>query len=137
MSGKNILILGGGVGGLVAANELRRQLPGEHRVVLVEKNPQHAFAASFLWLMTGDRRPEQITRDVRRLVRPGVEVILAEVQAIDLTNRRGQTSMQTGGYDYFYFPRSLSPCRWPARYWVRRSVKCWQTRVSSYTRCTN
>ncbi|HJW91212.1 MAG TPA: FAD/NAD(P)-binding oxidoreductase [Anaerolineales bacterium] len=100
MSGKNILILGGGVGGLVAANELRRRLPGEHRVVLVEKNPQHAFAASFLWLMTGDRRPEQITRDVRRLVRPGVEVILAEVQAIDLTNRRVQTSMQTVGYDY-------------------------------------
>jgi sulfide:quinone oxidoreductase len=100
MSGKNILILGGGVGGLVAANELRRRLPGEHRVVLVEKNPQHAFAASFLWLMTGDRRPEQITRDVRQLVRPGIEVILAEVQAIDLTNCRVLTSMQTLDYDY-------------------------------------
>ena len=100
MSGKNILILGGGVGGLVAANELRRRLLGEHRVVLVEKNPQHAFAASFLWLMTGDRRPEQITRDVRQLVRPGVEVILAKAQAIDFTNRRVQTSSQTLGYDY-------------------------------------
>ena len=100
MSGKTILILGGGVGGLTAANELRRLLPGEHRVVLVEKNPQHAFAPSFLWLMTGERQPEQITRDVHSLVRPGVEVIMAEAQAIDLPNRRVQTSAQTLNYDY-------------------------------------
>lgn len=87
MSGKTIIILGAGVGGLVAANELRRRLPGEHRIVLVEKNPRHAFAPSFLWLMTGDRRPGQISRDVRQLVRPGVEVVLAEAQAIDAANR--------------------------------------------------
>ena len=100
VSEKTILILGGGVGGLTAANELRRLLPAEHRVVLVEKNPQHAFAPSFLWLMTGDRRPEQITRDVHRLVRPGVEVVVAEAQAIDLPNRRVQTGAQTLHYDH-------------------------------------
>src|SRR5574341_2325850 len=100
MASKTILILGGGVGGLVAANELRRLLSSEHRVVLVEKNARHAFAPSFLWLMTGDRRPEQISRDVRALVRSGVEVIIAEAQAIDLTNRRVQTSAQALSYDY-------------------------------------
>ncbi len=100
MTGKTVLILGGGIGGLVAANELRRLLPNEHRIVLVEKNPQHAFAPSFLWLMTGERRPEQITRDVRQLVHPGVEVILAEAQAIGLSNRRVQTSAQVLNYDY-------------------------------------
>ena len=50
--------------------------------------------------MTGARRPEQITRDVRQLVRSGVEVLLAEGQAIDLANRTVQTSMQTVHYDY-------------------------------------
>ena len=100
MSGKTILILGGGVGGLTTANELRRLLPAEHRVVLVEKNTQHFFAPSFLWLMTGDRQPQQVTRDVRALLRPGVEVILSEAQALDLSNRRMQTSTQTLNYDY-------------------------------------
>lgn len=100
MTGKTVLILGGGIGGLVAASELRRLLPNDHRVVLMEKNPRHAFQPSFLWLMTGDRQLQQITRDVRGLVRPGVEVILAEAQAIDLTNRRVQTSVQIHNYDY-------------------------------------
>lgn len=100
MTGKTVLILGAGIGGLVAANELRCLLPNEHRIVLVEKNSRHAFAPSFLWLMTGDRQPGQITRDVRQLVRPGVELILAEAQAIDLSNRRLQTSVEMLNYDY-------------------------------------
>jgi sulfide:quinone oxidoreductase len=100
MNGKTILVLGGGVGGLVAANELRRLLPRTNRIVLVEKNAQHAFAPSFLWLITGDRQPEQITRDVRQLARPGVEVVLAEAQSIDLPNRRVVTAARTLTYDY-------------------------------------
>ena len=100
VKGKTILVLGCGVGGLVAANELRRLLPREHRIVLVEKNAQHAFAPSFLWLMTGDRRPEKITRDVRNLTRRGIEVVLAEAKRIDLPDRRVITSTQTLTYDF-------------------------------------
>src|SRR3989338_7057207 len=38
MSGKTILVLGGGVGGLVAVNELRRRLPAEHPLLLIQTN---------------------------------------------------------------------------------------------------
>lgn len=71
MAGKTVAVLGGGVGGLMAANMLRRLLPQQHRVVLVEKNRRHAFAPSFLWLMVGTRRAEQIVRDLRDLQFPG------------------------------------------------------------------
>jgi sulfide:quinone oxidoreductase len=97
---KTIVILGGGVGGQVAANELRRRLSGEHRIILVEKHARHAFAPSFLWQMTGDRQPEHITRDVRDLLRPGIDMVEADVGAIDVHARRVETPDQSFAYDY-------------------------------------
>ena len=100
MAAKTIVILGGGVGGLVAANELRHLVHPEHRIILIEKNRQHAFAPSFLWLMTGDRRPEEISRDVQQLVHKGVELLHSEARGIDLATHRVETSAGSLAYDF-------------------------------------
>lgn len=87
MSGQTILILGGGVGGVVAANRLRKRLDRRHRVVLVDREPSFTLAASYLWVMTGDRRGEQISRPLARLERKGIEVVLGEVERVDPERR--------------------------------------------------
>ncbi len=99
MSGQSVVVLGAGVGGLVCANELRRRLPREHRVVLIERNPEHAFAPSFLWLMTGDRHPGDVTRPLSQLVDRAVELELAEATEIDLTGARVVTEAKSFDYD--------------------------------------
>ncbi len=100
MQSKTILVLGGGIGGIVAANKIRHQLSAIHRIVLVEKNAQHTFAPSFLWLMTGDRQPEQIRRPLADLLRRGVELLHAEVIGIDPAHRQVRTSTTEIAYDY-------------------------------------
>ncbi|MHB9025401.1 MAG: NAD(P)/FAD-dependent oxidoreductase [Armatimonadota bacterium] len=100
METKTIMILGGGVGGQVAANALRRRLPEKHRIVLIEREPRHAFAASFPWVMTGARRANRVTRSVRDLVRPGIEVIHGEARGFDLSKRQIAVDTQTLSYDY-------------------------------------
>ena len=81
------MILGGGVGGLVTASELRKRLGNDDRVILVEKSGQHVFWPSLLWLQVGLREPERITRDLSRLERKGIEVIKGEVLAIDAEHK--------------------------------------------------
>ena len=65
MAGKTICILGGGSGGLVVANILKKELSGEHRIVLIDKESYHLFNPSLLWLMVGWRRPEQMKKDLK------------------------------------------------------------------------
>ncbi len=100
ISAARVLVLGGGIGGQVAANELRRRLPASHRVTLVERERRHAFAPSFLWVMTGDRRPDAIVRNLDALLRPGVEFVEAEVVSLELGARRVGTSGGTLDYDH-------------------------------------
>lgn len=87
MAGKTVVILGGGVGGVVTANELRQKLGNEHRVVLVDKEAQHVFWPSLLWLQVGQRKPENIVRDLSLLERKGIEVIQGDIDAIDPDQR--------------------------------------------------
>jgi sulfide:quinone oxidoreductase len=83
-----VLVLGGGVGGQVAANELRRRLPARHQVMVVERSRRHAFAPSFLWIMTGDRQSEHVTRDLTELLPSGIELVETEVVDLDLASRQ-------------------------------------------------
>jgi sulfide:quinone oxidoreductase len=88
MSPKTVLVLGAGIGGTVAATRLRRALPREHRVILVEREAARPFQPSLLWVMTGDRNLEAISRPVSRLARRGIELLQGKVEAIDPQTRR-------------------------------------------------
>lgn len=82
-----VLILGAGIGGITAAIGLRRLLPGAHRVVLVDQAGAHAFAPSFLWLMTGERSAAQISRPLSALAGRGIEFVRGTVERIDPLHR--------------------------------------------------
>ena len=85
---QTVLILGGGVGGLVAANTLRRRLPPKHQVVLVDREPSFSLPASYLWVMSGSRRPQQVSRPLERLRGKGIQVIHGSVEQIDPEQRK-------------------------------------------------
>jgi sulfide:quinone oxidoreductase len=81
--GKTVLVLGGGIGGLVAASRLRKGLSREHRVVLIERERDYVFAPSFLWLMTGLRQREKISRPLSKLQQQGIELVQGSIERID------------------------------------------------------
>jgi sulfide:quinone oxidoreductase len=99
MANRTVVVLGGGTGGLVAARRMRRALDATDRVLVVDRSATYRFAPSFLWVMSGARRPEQVTADRRRLRRRGIEVLEAEVLEIDLAHRRVKTSEADVAFD--------------------------------------
>ena len=100
MAGKTILILGGGVGGIVTANALRERLSEEHRIVVVDKRAEYLFTPSLLWLMAGWRQPKQLTKDLRRLLHPNIEVKQAAVEEIDPDRAIVRAGGEELAYDY-------------------------------------
>ncbi len=88
MADKSVLILGGGVGGVVTAVELRKRLPKRHKITLIDRESQHVFAPSLLWLMVGLRQPAQITKPLDRLEKKGIDVVHGEIERIEPEARK-------------------------------------------------
>lgn len=95
-----IVVLGGGVGGVVAATELRKKIGRQHKIILIDKSREHLFTPSLLWLILDERKPENIKRDMSVLSKKGIEYVNAEVQKIDTGKRIVITSAGETGYDY-------------------------------------
>jgi sulfide:quinone oxidoreductase len=63
--------------------------------VLVERESDHLFQPSLLWLAIGSRKPGQIRRPLERLRRKGIQVVTAEVTGIDPLTRTVTAGGQT------------------------------------------
>ena len=70
--GASVLVLGGGVGGNVVATELRRLLPSDRTITVVERSDRFVLGASLLRLILGESRREDVTRPVAALSRRGI-----------------------------------------------------------------
>ena len=100
MKNVKVVILGGGVGGIVIANHLAELLPPENEIILVEKNKEHTFAASYLWLMVNKRKTGQITATLRELVDERVKILFEEVKQIDSEHKIITTEKSKINFDY-------------------------------------
>ena len=98
--GTRIGFLGGGMGGVVVANRLGKALPRDNDIVVIDREKNHLFNPSLLWLMVGERNKEQIQKPLSRLQRKGIRFINAEVSRIDFEGRTVSTSEGEAPFDY-------------------------------------
>jgi len=97
---KRIVVLGGGSGGVVAATDLGRKLGDEHDVILIDKRLDHVFMPAFLFVMVGERQPQDITRSLKQLEKHNVKFVQAEVSGIDPDLQQVELHNQKIDYDY-------------------------------------
>lgn len=108
---QQVVVLGGGIGGQVAATRLAQRLGTRAHVRLIERSHSYTFPPSLLWLMVGGRSAQAITRDYSTLRRRGVEVMRATVEAVDTAASSVRTDEGTVAYDYLVIALGATPER--------------------------
>ena len=103
-----VLILGGGFGGVVAAEALAQQLGDEHRITLISRDSRFVFYPALVRLAFGKCEPDDVSFDLRRsMLNRRINFIQAEVARINPEDREviiahGDVSGQVP-YDYLVF----------------------------------
>ncbi|MFP5351811.1 MAG: NAD(P)/FAD-dependent oxidoreductase [Actinomycetota bacterium] len=81
---KRIVILGGGTGGTLTANRLRRIFPkNEASITVVDQDDNHYYQPGLLFVPFGSEAVEKLTRPRSRQFREGVTLILNEIDRVD------------------------------------------------------
>lgn len=103
---KTILIVGGGTGGTILANNLARRLSGELKsgqvqITLLSASDKHMYQPGLLYVAFGKIAPEDLYQDQARLLEPGIGFHVDPVEAFELDgNRVRSKGGKTYGYDY-------------------------------------
>ena len=79
------IILGAGFGGLAAASTLRKLLPNDFPITIIDKSLDFYVGATKTWMMLGGKTPAEITRSRESLLPPDIVFHQAEIEQIDLT----------------------------------------------------
>jgi sulfide:quinone oxidoreductase len=100
MNSTNILILGGGFGGLSAANELRQNLPRDIKITIIDKKDYFMMDLVKLWILNGTREFELSKRPLQTIAKKGIDFLNEEIIKIDPKNRTVATKSRELSYDY-------------------------------------
>jgi sulfide:quinone oxidoreductase len=98
---RRIVVLGGGTGGTLIANRLRRLLdPGSAEIVVVDADDEHVYQPGLLFVPFGLADPSGLIRPRHRQLRSGITFRHAAVDCVDLEQDAVRLTDGTSlGYD--------------------------------------
>ncbi len=108
---KNLLILGGGTAGTMAANKLRKALKAaDWKITVVDQDNKHIYQPGLLLLPFGVYEPKDLIKERDQLFARGIDVVRGE---IDRVNAEENTVALLDGttltYDYLVIATGTSP----------------------------
>ncbi len=97
----NIVIVGGGFGGLEAAFTLKSLMGGACSIVLLDRKSHHSFIPAIHEVSSGKITPRSIQIPLETILAPaGIRFVRGEVTSVDLAGRRVTTAAGPIDYDY-------------------------------------
>jgi sulfide:quinone oxidoreductase len=82
--GARVVILGAGTGGTLTANRLRKALPGDATIAVVDENDHHIYQPGLLFVPFGLSHPDDIVRPRGRQLHRGIDYHRSAIDRVDL-----------------------------------------------------
>lgn len=111
-----ILIVGGGMGGTILANNLARRLApelkaGKAQITMLSASDRHMYQPGLLYLAVGKMMPDELYRDQRSLLEPTIDFQVDPVEQFMLDSNQVKTkSGKTIGYDIVVIATGSRAC---------------------------
>ncbi len=85
---ERIVILGGGTGGTLTANRLRRRLGDAAEITVVDRDDRHLYQPGLLFVPFGLAEPETLVRSRQAQLHDGIRFRLAEIDRVQTAENR-------------------------------------------------
>ena len=126
-----ILIVGGGMGGTILANNLARRLKnelktGKARVTMLSASDRHMYQPGLLYVALGRMSTDELYRDQASLLEPGIEFHVDPVEEFHLDKNNVKTkSGKTHSYDLIAIATGSRPVPEAIPGFAENSINCY------------
>lgn len=97
---KKIVVLGAGTGGTIISNNLRRHLPPEWEITVIDRDDHHVYQPGLLFVPFGFQKVSSLVRSRKKYILPGVNFVIDEITRIDPEKRVVTTRQHSFAYDF-------------------------------------
>ena len=126
-----ILVVGGGMGGTILANNLARRLKGELKsgkasITMLSASDKHCYQPGLLYVALGRMSVDELYRDQASLLEPEIEFHVDPVEEFDLAGSKVKTkSGKSIGYDYIVIATGSRPVAEEIPGLAENSINCY------------
>jgi len=97
---KKIVVLGGGTGGTIISNNLRRHLPKDWDITLIDRDDRHIYQPGMLFVPFGIQKSNTLVRSRKKYILPGVNFVIDEITHIYPDKKEVKTKNHKFSYDF-------------------------------------
>jgi len=97
---KKIVVLGAGTAGTIVSNNLRRHLPADWEITVIDRDDEHIYQPGLLFVPFGIQKVNTLIKSRKKYITSGVNFVMDEITHIDPEKKEVKTRNHQFSYDF-------------------------------------
>ncbi len=97
---KKIVVLGAGTAGTIVSNNLRRHLPADWEITVIDRDDDHIYQPGLLFVPFGIQKSSTLVKSRKKYITPGINFVMDEITRIEPDKKEVKTKNHSFSYDF-------------------------------------